>query len=104
MPSWINSISVIFSSSIMQSALSSRTMLRAPLRTSIITLSARHVRPFSVSSASYLHLWDHLPGESVKVPSEGLAKLKGRIREERFRLKPLLNTGEHDRFDVVVGK
>ncbi|CAO3659201.1 unnamed protein product [Umbelopsis ramanniana] len=86
----------------MQSALSSRTMLRAPLRTSIITLSARHVRPFSVSSASYLHLWDHLPGESVKEPSEGLAKLKGRIREERFRVKPLLNTGEHDRFDVVV--
>ncbi|GAB5593067.1 hypothetical protein Unana1_07967 [Umbelopsis nana] len=38
----------------------------------------------------------------MKEPSEGLAKLKGRIREERFRLKPQINKADQDRFDVAI--
>jgi hypothetical protein len=40
----------------------------------------------------------------MKEPWDGLALLRGRVREERFRLKPQINKGQQDRFDVVVGK
>lgn len=87
----------------MQSFLPSRVVLRTTLRYRVPKLAPHHIRCFSVTPASHIHLWDHLPGENMKEPSEGLAKLKGRIREERFRLKPQINKADQDRFDVAIG-
>lgn len=87
----------------MQYALPLRSSARTALCKRVPILTGQHNRLFSASATPHIHLWDHLPGEDIKEPREGLAKLKGKVREERFRLKPQINTAEHDRFDVVVG-
>ncbi|KAG2180183.1 hypothetical protein INT43_003972 [Umbelopsis isabellina] len=86
----------------MQYALPLRSSARTALYRRVPTLLGQHTRLFSASATPHIHLWDHLPGEEIKEPREGLAKLKGKIREERFRRKPQINFAEHDRFDVVV--
>jgi hypothetical protein len=88
----------------MQHVLASKAVFRTTLHNRVSPLASHHIRPFSVTSVSYIHLWDHLPGENMKEPWDGLALLRGRVREERFRLKPQINKGQQDRFDVVVGK
>ncbi|CAO3670876.1 unnamed protein product [Umbelopsis vinacea] len=86
----------------MQHVLALKAVFRATLHNRVSPLASHHIRPFSVTSVSYIHLWDHLPGENMKEPRDGLALLRGRVREERFRLKPQINKGQQDRFDVVV--
>jgi hypothetical protein len=87
----------------MQYALPLRSSARSALCRGTPTSASQRTRLFSATATHHIHLWDHLPGEDIKEPREGLAKLKGKIREERFRLKPQINMAEHDRFDVVVG-
>ncbi|OZJ06589.1 hypothetical protein BZG36_00625 [Bifiguratus adelaidae] len=81
-----------------------RVLLASPIQ--VPPAAAKSANKTTADNPAGIHLWDRLPGEGGK-PRRGMAKIRGPLRESRFRLvtdgnKPEVNPRKVNEFDVAI--